>query len=1143
MAVWNLPVFDKEVAFPKASDFGKWQLADTTLRRLSSSLKVDENSFRDAHEPVRAIPDPWAQARVFAEALIAGEPVAGDWVHPLYDEAIAQWRGLLALFALRDLYSDDYTLTPHQFNLDGDGLFDRVLSHLTPQVALDENIGLWRQPIIFKLNNHPIALGNPACLISPGRPQKPDLGFDKIPWYRSGIEDPTKCGLPVTQLFLLSNWLHQLSRDLAPMKGQVADRLRMLISSYANECDQQAGGNTKLSANLGPSTYQKLGEPYSMLFATASLGRIADPSETSSTKIKLNVDLDLGGLKGLILIDEALKHDKRFNPANTLVWGNRTLSELLESPELLKKTAAEAADLGWMFVTGDDIFTPRVARFADGARIAGNPQGFEDMLAPLRPLCLLLPDGPQARISVSSGGSNPVFTLRLQIDDGTSYGHDFSFVRHYALEPSAGEGLLVEDENWRIYHTSLWPDFRSAAWQSYFVRFNYQEHNAGHMVRPTQALSATLLASEVADQGTQVSAVLRLREINSGGPLSPNMDRWKHSERKIAGEYEDLQFSNAPFEAISYTDAFGDRRDALAGLAFIDLQRLEPSGSNIDVAVDFGTTNTVACFDDGEPVNFKNRLVYPLAYANTEDANDELYATRWNRRKFFPPELRKTPTPTVVLNRVPFPVLEGHHIFRNVIYFHSHEQHARDRESDELAQFKRVVASQAKFNLKWSDDAEHAEASLDFLKQFVMMVSVEALASGRDPRKIHWRFSIPDSLDGEMRQKFEDNLRTVTSPNSTGVNSEGEVLGALYSEGLVAAEYILDGGAGFTRGSLNLVLDIGGGTTDVTIWDIGPIQWIGSFRFAGQNFFTRAISQNPQILKQIGLDHWQALFEAGENADKGVSRKDMPHLAEMLFSGPALQNAIDDNWDSRLKLDTGRDLRLIAQTFIAGLSWYLGRTARQLVADGRLREDQLDTVAFALCGRGAGLFKKMHGGRDADQESETTRALQVFSVAAGLSIDKHPQLFTTPNAKLEVVRGMISSDGSNRAQASDAARFCLSGLGVTFANGHTLTADQKVSRSSLPDKVRSIDLAEIHAFLAALSDKAKIVIDLQEGRPQGAAKAIELAVHRSIDEIKASKDVNHELEPPFIIAIRALVDIMASPAVERDKKLTMKFRT
>lgn len=1134
MAVWNLPAFSKGATFPSATDFGQWKEADSSLRQLSASLKVDDQPFSDPHEPVRAIPDPWAQARTFAEALISG-----DADHPLHGEALAQWRGLLALFALRELYANDYTLTPHRFSLNSDGLFDRVLSHLTPQLALGGKTELWSQPLLIKLNGQTIAMGNPACLVSPGR-LTPDLAFDLIPWYRNGLQDPTKCDLPVTQLFVLSNWLGQLRTALSHLGGEEADRLRGLLLKYSMDCDKLVG-DQMLTADLGPTLYNELGDPYSQLFATAKLKPITEPWTTSKTRLRLDRSLGLGLLKGVILVDPALRHDNRFTPERTLVWGTRTLSELINSPKQFEETAKEAAALGWMLVTGDDLFTPRVAHFENGAKIGGNPQGMEDMLVPLRPLALLLEDGPRQRITARAGGGKAVFTLRLPFEDRTEHGQTFDFNRHFSPEPVEGESLLVNDEDWNIYHTALWPDFRSSAWRNYFVRFNYPEHKAGHMVRPAHALSAQLVAAEVAEQETSSSAIERLRELNAGRSLSPQSGRWKRSERKSAGEYEDMQFSTIPFEAISYIDAFGERRDAPAGLALVAAQVVEPVGSNFDVAVDFGTTNTVACFQDGTPVTFKDRLVYPLTYSNPEMSAEALHGARWLVRRFFPPELRQTPTPTVALNRVPFPSQEGHHIFRNVVYFHSHERHATNAAQEELNKFKRV-ASQAKFNLKWTDDAEHAEASRDFLNQFVLMVAAEAIAAGRDPGRICWRFSVPDSLDGEMRLHFEDNLREITASISHKVENPRDILRDLYSEGLAAAEFILDGGAGFTRGSLNLVLDIGGGTTDVTIWDLGPIHWIGSFRIAGQNFFTRTISQNPEILAPIGLGHWQELFEPREGSSDGVSRLDVPHLAEMLFSGPALQQAIDEHWNSRLKLDIGRNLRLIAQTFISGIAWYLGRTVRQMVEDKKLRADQLDTVAFALCGRGAGLFKKMHAGRDADQESEVTRALEVFHVAAGVtSAANRPQLFTTPDAKLEVVRGMISSTGAYNEMVKDADSFYLNGLNVAFDQGATLASEQKVTRADLTDKIRAVDLDELNQFLAALRDKAKIAIDLQEGRPQGAAKAIELAVLKSLEEIRTSKDKDRELEPPFITALRALIDIMAAPSAERDRRLTMEF--
>ena len=74
MTDWNLPNFRDRAVFPKPAGGGAkgWQLADASLAKLAASLKVDADAFIDPHEPVRAVPDPWAQARTFAEASGVG---------------------------------------------------------------------------------------------------------------------------------------------------------------------------------------------------------------------------------------------------------------------------------------------------------------------------------------------------------------------------------------------------------------------------------------------------------------------------------------------------------------------------------------------------------------------------------------------------------------------------------------------------------------------------------------------------------------------------------------------------------------------------------------------------------------------------------------------------------------------------------------------------------------------------------------------------------------------------------------------------------------------------------------------------------------------------------------------------------------
>jgi hypothetical protein len=324
---------------------------------------------------------------------------------------------------------------------------------------------------------------------------------------------------------------------------------------------------------------------------------------------------------------------------------------------------------------------------------------------------------------------------------------------------------------------------------------------------------------------------------------------------------------------------------------------------------------------------------------------------------------------------------------------------------------------------------------------------------------------------------------------------------------------------------------------------VDKLCWKGSFKLAGRDFFTSTISNNPEILQPIGLGHWANLFNAG-GATTDEKDDETRDLAEMLFSGPALQEAIDEHW-SQLRIKTGKHLRLTSLTFIAGIAWYLGKIVKGLVEDGVLRQDQLSTPAFALCGRGAGIFKKMHAGRDPDSESEVTKALKVFSAAAEIEGTPLPQLFTTQNAKLEVVSGMITDDssidmtavsGNNRAD-----NFTVAGMGFTLSSGDSVEANQRFGRKMLTNDVKEVRLDDFTNMLAALEELGGIKVDPLPNNAQGALKAGSTKVISSINRLRASDDKDKEIEPPFVTALRELVDAMASGSAVRDKRVKADF--
>jgi hypothetical protein len=1137
----TLPVFlEKDPVFAPSDKIGLWQNAKGTLGQLGRSLKLPKDPWSDPDEPIRAIPDPWAQARTFGEALL-------DPKHSMHDDALGKWRGLLALFALRHLHKSHYSLTPKAVALDGSHIFARVMRELPPAVALGDLVDEWKRPhlIMLTLNGvaQPLAVTNPICLLSPGRSSL-RITIPGVAWAQGEIRDPLAAdlSLPITEILVLAAWLDKLSEAIEAYGGKVALTIAQLLRDFANQCKGKLGSATLPVTHLD-SDQQRLRPLFHHLWQSSRLEPPADPASSSRTRLRLRPDADLGLLKGVILVDEAIGALPGYGADHTFVWGTQTLTELLDEKRF-GEARKEAAQLGYWLVRADDLFADRAVRLGKEAMVSAHPPGLQDIILPLRPLALLLDGNPSRRIGGQNQPSRVSVALELELGALDQEPTRFLLTRHYSVEADGGDGLLVDEADWEVYNASLWPDFRAASWSTYLARFTYPEALRGHSLRPHLATSSRLICAEVSGAGNANEAVLRLAELNRGAMPRIDENRFTRSE-KPENIYEDIQYSSQPFDAILYFEAAEQRQDALVGLILTQFEEVQTDAQRSVAAVDFGTTNTVGCFNSDQPVVFAPRLVFPITYTSPETNRASKNNARHVLSKFWPAEERKTPTPTVAVTRKGGSNAADHAAFRNIIYFHSHEPYAVNGEQQEALELTKI-AVECKFNLKWSEEATHTAAARDFLEQFMLMVAAEATVQRYDSRLIRWRFSIPDSLAGRPRETFQKHLTSITGRISTGVGKgEEPALAPLYSEGLAAASFILLK-AGFSNEQLNVVLDIGGGTTDVTIWDREEVLWNGSFRLAGQHFFTRALTQNSNILREIGLGQWANLLDGATVTDVPRFEENKPQIAEILFSDERLQKAIDANWDARLDLDVGKALRLTALVALGGIAWFTGKVARQLIADGTLRKESLDAQAFALCGRGAGMFKKIHGGA-AEEESDVTRVLRLFSVAAGLEPVPLPQMFSSPDAKLEVVRGMIGGeyerliDASAKKGFEKAKNYLPSGLGVTFDKGEPLLADAMVSTDMLAEKVRDIDMAEFDQFIVALRTHGGIKLDPLAGSQQGARKLVQGAVRQQLELERLEQEAGRALEPPFISGLRKLVEILASPADRRKDKLKVDF--
>ena len=1139
MPISNLPPFREGAQFAPPNLAGKWVKAPGSLKQLGQSLEVDEDRPNTVQAAIiRAIPDPWAQARTFAEAVL-------DEKHSMHKTAIPQWRGLLALFALAELRKTDYSLDHESLVLGDDHPFERVLKHLSPKLAVAGGSDLWLTPHLVYIQPKlgealPIAMLNPASLVSPGRTSW-QVPFDFIPWMRQGLSDPLDLtgdkALSNTQLAALAAYLENLRRSI-PASGTDAatGALREAISAYLQAVVKRKGESPMTAAVRRPRD-TSLPALYQDVVLPAELEEPVDPAAVSECRLRLLGPESLAPLKGVILIDESVATTLGRAPRDIVAWGNHTLSELLDSPHALQSARRRAADEGWLLATADDMFAPRLVRLYKEPRIPGHSAEMRDMLEPIRPLALLLDQSATRGFVVDRGERRTTATLHMKLHQGAA-GTAHAISRTYRAEDGASH-RMVSDVEWDFGQTSVWPNFKAPQWPYYFARLIYP--TTREQIRPQFAMSRGILAAAIAACSTPQHAIQTLQAINNGGAPAEKAD-WYRRFQNVAGKvYEELQTSNLPFEVIFYIDYHPDRGEAAAGC--VRLKLLEPTvrPNRADVAVDFGSTNTVACLSgtDGKPITLQGRIVHPILFQDAAINDHWQHIIRWKSVDFLPLTDRQTPTPTVVISRTDADRNADLWLYRNLIYFQPAGDYAKEGAAAEIKDMESYL-KRSEFNLKWNEDQKHIDASADFLEQFMTMVAAEAAAAEYDPRLIHWHFSVPDA----MHESRLDSFRSQVEVARATLSPEGK-LNELYSEGLAAARFILAGKAGskFTQGSINAILDIGGSTTDITLWANDKLVWKGSFRLAGRAFFTDTIVQNPKILREIELGDWADLIDP--NKPDRLPQENVADVGELLFSRPALDQAFDKHWNRRLNIKTGEILRSTALVYISGIAYYLGLVARQLVKEGALTEQELARPAFALCGRGAGIFNRMHGGQVPDHRTQVTLALQTFSKAAQLEAVPRPQLFISRQPKLEVAAGMmVAFDAINATVGNGMPKstYTPAGLQVEFADGPSLDAAAPIGETLAARTARGSNLEALGEFLTALEELSGISVNLRQGSGQGAFNEISTVIRQKVDRQKNDQGEIRLTEPPFITALGALVSIMASPEDERTTRLGVEVK-
>ena len=983
------PLKKKGAAVAVLPSTGTWeQVPAVALNNIAENLEVTTAAAKFTE--IDSIPSMWARPLLFEIALY-------DKDHPMHECILGEWRGLLAMLALKE--RRNFPLTTKQVVIpDREDTsapeFLRALCKLLPEHTLEAST-TWDKLYLILFNGQPIGMTSPTTLLCTSIDYIKYISVLDVPWFDPPfLCDPIEHVNPEERK-AIAGWLdHFFKKQIGPLPP----------SNVKNH----------LNARI-------------LDFTTALGGIPASPP-------KFAENAPLGMTEGIFAGMNLPIAPKEFFTKKLFVIPRP--NAFLESSTLLP-------------------------RGSTNLKVNGNP------VTPILPITKGLLDDFKVndlnqRIKFEETGTGIKVELQLPTP-GDDQKEDFVISQEYVKKEN-GDGVLYKSyeivEIPNVPVLEIWPNFRTPDWQAYYTYFTTAGEDTFYAepFLPDDALDLQFFEDKDM-RITQTSAFPEVMICKYKTQHSPN--------------YED------------------------AGFLLISAPPLLPAGTNTwNVGIDFGTSSTTVYKHDPsdgripEPVVFSERLLQitdsreqrTLIHDHFLSHQDEKtpFFSLFQEHQWNSENESENQDQLELLHKLK-PLLDGR------IYF-----------VDDYKLKENVVS-----NLKWSPDPEDRKRTQAFLEQICLQCTAEAACS--QVNKINWRFSYPIAFSQEDKEQFEaicDNIR-VEGMTKTGIQTQPI---SFNSESIVTAQFFAGQFGGFANGSV--CIDIGGETSDISIWQQSTLYWQTSIRFAGRHIFLDLLRHKPSFLKNFNVvdEHIQVLKDVAKSNDF-YSQADTWIDAWINNSEQSLQEKFAI-YGGKIK-DTPF-LPLIALG-ISGLFYYVGLILKYLAGDKDF-EPTMPNVYIG--GNGSRILDWLANG-NFGRNSENNRHLkEVILTASGFDPDSLFDLKITPNPKHEAAAGLVDEGAilkSTQDQFGILAGEAFTENGKDYEWKNLLTAE-RLGNSLTPGK----NLAQIENFITTFN--------------AGIGKALSGPItfdrklkHRLTSNLSDDLQNQGTVEPVFILGLKNLL--------------------
>lgn len=1056
------------------NEAGTWDVrARDALTELSKGLKVDK-----IETEISSIPDMWARPMLFEMALFNEE-------HALHERILGEWRGLLAMLALKEVVRLNQltaiqVILPEAPRVRDDGEqnesiieqrdFLQTLSKLLPKSSLATDTS-WHNLYVFLFSGQPIGMTSPTTLVATAADYLNRISNQEVSWYNGTyLKDPVKV-LPPRHREILSGWLDNLMVRMGQHPGidlPQWDRLAGLLRGYRNAL----GPGT---CNLSQSGYGIHGQEAGVF---KYLDKPADGNIQAASHVRVIPSEGRAPNKSLLVFDRGIAEQWSISPQDVTVDGAQTLAS--SRVQVNNADVWKAADFFTkkLFVIYQEGAFP--ATLGTGSQSVTLP-GSNAQVTPILPIRSELLQHMTAedlaqRVRWDQTPEGLKIRLFLQLTGPDGSGRTVELTKLYRRED------IQTLDNVPILE--IWPNFKALGWKAYYTCYSTDDVTTTFAARPFTV--GETIESEV--------------------PLSGRRQRryWR------TDSYPEAVICRA---AVPNTQTNQMEVQDAGLLLLMPPQPVYAQGKTYKVGMDFGATSTTICARVDEqsfPVSFANRKVSVTASGDVAQA--QLF-------DFFLPRV-DSEMPVLSFfhdfNNSPLgqelrPFLDGHaYLIEPTGGFNS------NREG--LA-----------FDLKWSAEKNDRRRVRAFLTQLCLQTAAELTVAGAIG--VRWAFSFPTAFSDEQMEGFPGIWKQVTT-DSESLSGLRQVAGnARQTESEAAALYFVRHlNAATAVGTI--FMDIGGSTSDISIWQDNSPVWQTSVLLAGRNIFSNYLWHNPEFL---------SLFDVEVSGLLQVKQQTPTDRRPYYAQADALLRYNSEKIFAQLPVHAGtqqvKALRQHLALGVCGLFYYVGSLLQYLMQIGIYRQEVPNVY---VGGNGSRIFRWL----DIDGEERINALYKaVFSQGAGWPDERAFKVMLSPEPKKEAAYGLVSN---GNLQGGNLEHKVLSGenfvaKGVIEEWPDTISTDEDD-----PHELRWNTVLTPEAFTKKLYPPQRLerLTDFVEtmnkfARNKGLISAISFSKENA-EEVRrrlgqnlsyyqgADKTANIVVEPIFIIVLRHLLEIRLS---------------